>query len=1104
MACEFIIGRRGSGKTRAVYQRILDRLEQNQGKVYFILPEQATFLHEKKLAALEGSASFLNLEITSFRRLSRRHVPLNLLDRLGCHLLVYKLLKDSKEELRSFRLGEVSAGFVEQTLQALSEISMNLLDGDALRKKAGALDSAGQCGDLPQKLRDLALLQEHASEALDGDTMNENELFLRFEERIREKHLFSGDLFCFDDFYDFTAAEYRIVDALLAEGADLVFSFPGDDGDSSFRKTAAAIRRIEAVAKEHGVVCSRLVLTKEAGDGSLAYLERHYGRRGAEPFSEPCDDIMILSGAMAEDEVEGIARELSRCHEDGTPWREMGICFRNTEDYLPKIKEIFPRYGIPFYFDDAQTLLHHPIFVYCRGLLRLSEERWSFLSVFALLKSGLFPLEADDCDKFENYCLAHGIKGSRFYQEEDWTYQDTENDLTEINEIRRSVFSFLKSFADRLGKCRKAHDYAMTLWDFIAQSHCAETLNQWVTEERNQGHLLKAEELSMGLDRLGELLDQLVSAFPEDSFATVDFASLFEMGCRVQKLNTIPPGLDEVEISILGQSRPPVKDVIFLGGVNEGEFPSYTSVEGFFNRRDREILSQDNTFWQRDRSFFYDNEAMLVYQGLTLARKFLILSYRTGNSDDLEGGVMEPSEVIRGIKALFPSIKEKTVTAELDCHEESLFWSADRVLHALPLALREWPGETLWRDVVDYLQQETYLADDCHFVLESLNYSGQAIPLNEETLCHYIGDRLFLNVSSMDAYRRCPFSYFAKYGLKLKERKELVFDAPNLGSFLHEVLRALMETMAEEQIPWVALGERGPDLVKSIVAREMDTLEENYFSPEQKEFIARLLTENLLLMVRLMADRTVAGDAFYPVRWEASFGPGAELEALTMKLERENKEIVLTGQIDRVDVADGETKTYFRVVDYKSSDKDLDLDEIYYGLKLQLLVYMAVIEKNGLGRGALAPAGMFYLPAKDLMIPVKTDVSSEEVTKEMVKESRMKGFVIGEEAQNLYPQDLKWKSLSYFDHDVLMDYLKQSVKTIGEEICQGVNTIAPYDRSGHLSCGYCPYHAVCGYDEQIMDTEREMPSLKNSDAMAKIMEATGIQKEDSSGEGGYE
>ena len=37
-----------------------------------------------------------------------------------------------------------------------------------------------------------------------------------------------------------------------------------------------------------------------------------------------------------------------------------------------------------------------------------------------------------------------------------------------------------------------------------------------------------------------------------------------------------------------------------------------------------------------------------------------------------------------------------------------------------------------------------------------------------------------------------------------------------------------------------------------------------------------------------------------------------------------------------------------------------------------------------------------------------------------------------------------------------------------------------------------------------MDTEREMPSLKNSDAMAKIMEATGIQKEDSSEEGGYE
>lgn len=1094
MVCEFILGRRGSGKTEALYDKMMTRLSEQRGKVHLVLPEQATFLHEKRIATLPGNRSLLDLEITSFRRMSRRHVPLNLLDPLGCHLLVYKLLKDQKEKFQSFRLSEVTGGVVKQMLQAMSEASMNLLCGDDLRKKAEELEKTEQCGDLPRKLQDLALLMDASVETLEGDTLNENELLLCLEQRIREKHLFCGDLFCFDDFFDFTAAEYRLLDALMSVGADLIFAFPHDAQDRRFRKTTLAMRKIRGMAQSHSIVCDVLPVYREDGESALDYLERHYSQRGASPFPGDCSNITILSGPRVCDEVEGIAKELSRLHYEGVPWGEMGICFRDAGKYLPYIKEIFPLYQIPFYYDDAQSLLHHPIFSYCRGLLRLAEERWSFLSVFALLKSGLFPMEETACDLLENYCLAHGIRGSRFYQEGDWIYEDEDFDLGTINEIRHGVASFLKSFTDRLGRCRKTQDYAAVLWDFVDQSHCAHTLSQWRTEEETQGRLLKAEELSLGLDRLGELLDQLVAAFPEDSFSTADFASLFEMGCRVQKLNTIPPGIDEVEISILGQSRPPVKDIVFLGGVNEGVFPNYISAEGFFNRRDREFLSADRAFWQRDSSFFYDNEMILVYQGLTLARKALYLSYCTGSEDDLEGGPMEPSEVIVRVKELFPQAVEKSVTAEVRGDDAEIFFSTERLLSALPMALRNADFQDRWENLLAYLRQETYLAQDCDFVLESLTYNGKPQPLNETTLSHYIGDRLFLNVSSMDVYRRCPFSYFAKYGLKLKERKELVFDAPNLGSFFHEVLRALTETMAEERLSWSELAEKGPDLVTRIVSKEMDALEENYFPPEQKEFMARILTENLLLMVKLMAERVTAGDAFYPVRWEASFGPGKELNALTVQLDREGKEIILTGQIDRVDLADGNGKTYFRVIDYKSSDKDLDLDEIYYGLKLQLLVYMAVIEKNHLGEGELSPAGMFYLSAKDLMIQANTDVTDEEIQKEMIKESRMKGFVIGEESKELYPQDIKWKHLSQFDHDVLMKYLEASIKSIGEEICGGNDEIAPYVRGGRSGCDFCPYRPVCGYDAQFMAKERELTPLKHSDAMAKILEKTGYGK----------
>ena len=177
---------------------------------------------------------------------------------MGCHLLVYKLLKDQKEKFQSFRLSEATGGVVKQMLQAMSEASMNLLCGDDLRKKAEELEKTEQCGDLPRKLQDLALLMDASVETLEGDTLNENELLLCLEQRIREKHLFCGDLFCFDDFFDFTAAEYRLLDALMSVGADLIFAFPHDAQDRRFRKTTLAMRKIRGMAQSHSIVCDVL------------------------------------------------------------------------------------------------------------------------------------------------------------------------------------------------------------------------------------------------------------------------------------------------------------------------------------------------------------------------------------------------------------------------------------------------------------------------------------------------------------------------------------------------------------------------------------------------------------------------------------------------------------------------------------------------------------------------------------------------------------------------------------------------------------------------------------------------------------------------------
>lgn len=88
-----------------------------------------------------------------------------------------------------------------------------------------------------------------------------------------------------------------------------------------------------------------------------------------------------------------------------------------------------------------------------------------------------------------------------------------------------------------------------------------------------------------------------------------------------------------------------------------------------------------------------------------------------------------------------------------------------------------------------------------------------------------------------------------------------------------------------------------------------------------------------------------------------------------------------------------------RVVDYKSGSKAFRLDDVYYGLNLQMLIYLFSIWKNGKGELAdCLPAGVLYLPAKDHIISTSREASDEQVEREHQKRYKMSGLVLEDPA----------------------------------------------------------------------------------------------------------
>ena len=263
--------------------------------------------------------------------------------------------------------------------------------------------------------------------------------------------------------------------------------------------------------------------------------------------------------------------------------------------------------------------------------------------------------------------------------------------------------------------------------------------------------------------------------------------------------------------------------------------------------------------------------------------------------------------------------------------------------------------------------------------------------------------------------------------------------------------------------------------------------EDNLFSPEQADFVCQRIKENLLLIVEIMAEQIRDGDKFYPVGWEVAFGPGKEIVGQRFRLPFPDKEIILTGQIDRVDKAQAGDATYFRVIDYKTGDMNLRLDEIYYGIKVQLLLYMMMVEKNAEEKAeAGEAAGIFYFSARDYFLAAAAPMEKEAAKKKLMEKAKLNGYMIGgEEVQELYPTAGR-KRLSKEEYDLLRRHLAKMIEEIGAEILAGENSISPYLRNGAQSCTYCPYISVCGFDTLLENRLRYMYSLKDTVVWEKL------------------
>lgn len=1118
MGLRIIYGRAGCGKSTFCLNEIKANLESGQAHRHIIIvPEQFSYQAEKRLIKALGASGINGVEVLSFGRLSHRvlaevgGIVRKHINAAGKSILVYSIMEGLKEQLRVFGKAAGQRGFINTLCSTFSEFKRYNITPEAV----AALDMSDMGQQLKDKLYDIGLIYEAFEKRLHDKYIDSEDDISLLADKLMQSRLFDGCEIWLDEFSGFTPQEYVVIGKLMLKAVRVNVTLCTDilaDGMAleeadAFLPAKAAAAKLKKIAADTGTEVELPVALKCGGvkyNNELAFLEANLYTYYHSAYKENTQYLSIYEAPNMYEEVESTARDiLKKCREDGLRYRDIAVLTGDLALYEKVIRVIFSEYGIPCFIDRKKDITGHPMVLLVLSALEILTSNWHYEAVFRYLKTGLTGIPDQELDLLENYVLANGIKGSSWTKEEDWNstlgYNTTKPGvgpyvvemLERVNTARRAAAAPLQRLYGKIkGKC-SGKEFCTALYEFLDELGIPERLEGLVQHFTELGELDKAQEYSQVWNMLLELLDQVVEAMGDVKAKAETFLEILSVGFGEYNIGLIPPALEQVLVGSLERSKSHDVKAIYILGANDGLFPVPFKQEGILSDRDREVmagLGMELAPDTRGRTF---EQQYLVYTALTAPSEYLRLSFCAADRD---GRALRPSMIISRLKRLFPNISFKSgMTAGSAGSSAEAYISAPvPTFNGLVAAMRQsYEGrytDPLWRIVAEWYSNRKEWQDKYARAAAGFNYTNQVEYIRQDRVRKLYGNTIHTSVSRLERYASCPFSYYVEYGLNAKERRIMKMNAPDMGSFMHNVIDRFSKVVAQGNIGWRKLEK---DWCAEQVALIVDELVQDiagsvFLSSSRYKYLADRLKRVLTRAVWLIAEH-IKRSSFEPVGYELGFGEGEKLPPITLELPGGGT-MVLTGRIDRLDCLETAEGKYFRIVDYKSGSKQFKLADVYYGLQLQLITYLDAAGgslKQEDGKPVL-PAGVLYFRLDDPIVLGGRGASEEEIEKAIMKELKMKGLLLadvriikemdtGMDGDSLIiPARInkggelgRSSAATAEQFELAKRHVKKLLIRLGEEMLKGDISISPYRRKRMTACAYCGYLSICQFDTSL-------------------------------------
>ncbi|MBO5776377.1 MAG: PD-(D/E)XK nuclease family protein [Clostridia bacterium] len=1007
-----------------------------------IVPDAYSLSAEKAILERLDLQGSMNIEVVSFTRFAVKTLGSQIgacLSKEGAVLVFKKVINKNLENLHHYRKAALSDGFAGETYAVIASIRNNGISVEEFEEALSNLE-----GSTLSKAKDLLVLYREYMKELGSfnDSTTQLDAFINklpSDENVAKTNVY---LFGFDSL---SQKQIEIIGALATYAKSVTIGLMDSNGGAN--------RNLYP----YGVI-ERLLDYCELSKIEVDKEERRI-ESIREPFNTIHRNLFAVTDTHANDvhnavtlfkeadvyaEYNAVAREINRLvRREGYRYNDIVVIDADGST-KQDLKEIFTRYGIPHFIDERYPLTYSIVYKFIASCLEVARYGFRADKVRALIKNPLFINDYELVADYDNHIVAKNLNYGDFLKEGELIYEPIRKKVTALAEGLVGTQRPVKSYVYAINAILNEPGFSVLFEDAL---------------EGVDDNLVALNR--QALERFNSVLEEYVKLIGEEHESVTGFSKMLSSSCTAEEIALIPRYVDAVYVGALRESAVLYTKAIFIINATYDLLPANHGYQAIISALDADRLEKGGVRLY-PTPIDHIREERFAFIDLVTKTEKLYIGYP---ETSIEATQNKPSEIIKEISQMLNK-KVNSLNARFTITDGSSVEEQEDAVGSQSNAFYTYltmPSEReVLKDVYATLStaEKAFLADEG---------SGDAsVPMLYTFENKGI---LRTEVSQLEAYFNCPYSHFLRYGLRLKERVEGKLKVVDVGNLIHNALEyyfkftlGKLRSMSKE----ARIEAEDRALIKAF---EDDSVKALYNNPSVAYLLANL-RKDARTMMGYLTENVLKG-SFDPAYIELKFASrGGDID--TIYFDTPYGKIAMHGKIDRIDLSESPSgKKLAIAVDYKTGHIASELQNVYYGSKIQLYVYLLAVKEllNA------EPAGAFYLSTRGGYSSKGRNVNfqgqivgSAEVVEALDKPlfdklkqgEKLYSDIIPKMKLQIKEDGRVYATSKDFITDKEMqnaiEYVKELIVKAVDEIAQGNIEKSPLKKCSE----YCPYRDICG------------------------------------------